>query len=900
MGRIREIVLLHHSHFDHGYTHTQPVIREFQKDYIDQALELLDQTDDWDEESRPRWTCEVTRQPRIWKETSGDDEIARFQRQVAAGRLGAGALEVNGTPLMTTGSFLHQMQTLGEYRRWSGDPARVAFQHDVTGLPWAAADILIDSGVELLVMAINLHTSGDGPGRRPNFFRWQAPSGRELLVHNGLHYTMFDQITEVGTFDVARMQENFARFQESVLVPGGYPYDFIYLTTTQVPVMYDNGSPNLATARLVKAWNETGSDVRVRYVTPELLLERVAELDGRSLPVHAGDWSDFWNYGAGSTAHETMLSSLAKSRLRAAGFVGAGVHHDVRRARLTGKAWDHLTDYDEHTWGASMSVSRPYHPESVLQLGLKRAMAYDAFELSSYVLQSTLQTLAGNPPTFGKAEGFLVVNPTALPVERTALLPAGWSEQQVWGRNLMFASHFRELKLADRDPGQFDSLADAIAVSVDLPPYSWKRIPFERARRVDLSPQLIERNEELEVLQFALDNPQDRTGAENTRRVGKRAIESPYHLLEYTAGDGRIVRLYDKRNRRELLARGSAYDFFELVREEPDPRFNRKRKAYYDRDTDKERNLIACWDSGWARRRHGVESLDSLTVERTPQAIRLKRRYSVRGLRSFEHEIRLYADRPWVEVNVELHLEDTVDPESYYLVSTLGLDAGWRARYDAGGVEQEWVREQLPGSSKNWITSETHVSMLDDSYCITVCNAEAPLAMPGDIRFDKPEEEFDRPANPLFVAWPANNYWETNFAASQPGRLRLRYGVFGSPADEAARVPLVAEQFTHEVEVTVLADCPREETTTLARIDDQSVRLLGADRPRPGLVRLILFNSAETSTSATIASPLLERASASRLAPTGERLEDLGPADGTLAVTIASRSSLLVGIESPS
>ena len=43
---------------------------------------------------------------------------------------------------------------------------------------------LIDSRIELLIMAINLHLGGT-PMPRPAVYRWKGPSGRELLVMNG-------------------------------------------------------------------------------------------------------------------------------------------------------------------------------------------------------------------------------------------------------------------------------------------------------------------------------------------------------------------------------------------------------------------------------------------------------------------------------------------------------------------------------------------------------------------------------------------------------------------------------------------------------------------------------------------------------------------------------------------
>ena len=69
---IKEILFVHHTHTDIGYTHPQPVVFELHRRFIDEALDIAEQTADWPDDCRFRWTCEVTGITRDWWEHAGD------------------------------------------------------------------------------------------------------------------------------------------------------------------------------------------------------------------------------------------------------------------------------------------------------------------------------------------------------------------------------------------------------------------------------------------------------------------------------------------------------------------------------------------------------------------------------------------------------------------------------------------------------------------------------------------------------------------------------------------------------------------------------------------------------------------------------------------------------------
>ena len=97
---IADLLVFHHSHYDRGYTHSEPVVRRMQRDFLDIALEQCDATDRLAEPHRLRWTAEASLAVCDWLDGADERQRGRMRRRIAEGRICPTALWTHGTPLM--------------------------------------------------------------------------------------------------------------------------------------------------------------------------------------------------------------------------------------------------------------------------------------------------------------------------------------------------------------------------------------------------------------------------------------------------------------------------------------------------------------------------------------------------------------------------------------------------------------------------------------------------------------------------------------------------------------------------------------------------------------------------------------------------------------------------------
>ncbi|MBK6949941.1 MAG: hypothetical protein IPH16_19365 [Haliscomenobacter sp.] len=151
--------------------------------------------------------------------------------------------------------------------------------------------------------------------------------------------------------------------------------------------------------------------------------------------------------------------------------------------------------------------------------------------------------------------------------------------------------------------------------------------------------------------------------------------------------------------------------------------------------------------------------------------------------RGVQIEIRLYHSEKRMDLLYQMVKLPVQTPEGVYVAFPLHLEGGKLAFEAQGGVVYPGVN-QLEGSSSDWNTIQNFASVKSSDAQIIFVSKDIPLVQFGAINTGRYYYRLN-PATSHLYSWVLNNYWVTNFKASQEGELRWRYSLTSSadPSD---------------------------------------------------------------------------------------------------------------------
>lgn len=789
-----KIYTIHHSHTDIGYTERQEVIEQYHVDFIRQALQIVEaghrgEQSTW---NNFRWTCETFWAVERFLESATAEEKAAFEQAIKRGQIELSGTYLNMTELPDH-ELLHYIHGLAQrYAHTFGHQIDSAMTADINGYSWGYADSLLQNGIQHLFSCIHTHHGMFPLGRKQIPFWWETPAGERLLVWNGDHYMIGNELgicphalgrymikdelmhthieTEERHLEIARTRMHRYLWK---LEQEGYPYDFVPVMVSGLGT--DNASPNARIAEWIAQWNEEhGEEIEVVQTTLSAFFARLKQEDLSVLPVHRGDWPDWWTDGTASTPMHTQIFRDAQRTLRKVRRL------DPKQQIISDQAIDavikSLAMYAEHTWGYHTSVGQPWHPQVQMLEVRKQAYAAQASTQAHRALDQVLKSRNGALLYPERPLRFEIINTEpGRTTQQVTLQLDGWEPAFMKdGFKVMNESTGEELTYQLPNPQDIVielTLEPNEAHIVQIIPLSQAEGKLAQGHMLTTSNTMLVGADGVYDIQdlFGLDAP------DQPIRVSEHGIASKWLSIRWQTGKG-IHSWIDKTLNQELLdlhcEHGAFTPIYELTPAQ-DPNNNIQVWAARARMGRNRKGINVQRDVGRLSRVR--------ILEQGPLYTTVELQYEVKGISHYALFIKMFSNQPRVEVSVRLHKDSVWMPENVYVA--LPFTAGTASNLyveKSGAAVRPW-KDQIPGTCIDYYSIQEGMFWLNQQTQsgLALSITDTPMVQLGPLEYGQRLLHTQQPESlkPSPYAWLMTNYWETNFKATLGGFYEFRYAL---------------------------------------------------------------------------------------------------------------------------
>ncbi|GAA4622579.1 glycoside hydrolase family 38 C-terminal domain-containing protein [Actinoallomurus vinaceus] len=893
------VFVVHHSHLDIGYTDPQGTVLRHHLDYVDAALRLAARTDGWPDDARFRWTVESSLPALRWLAERPAESVSEF-----VGRVREGSIEVTAFPFQlhteacSTDELYRLLRHVADLRDRHGIETRSAMHTDVPGAVVGVVDALTAAGVRYLAAAHNWagrsvpYLVGGDRLSRP--FRWRAPSGRELLVWftdtpHGMAYMEGNTVGLVDGYDLAldllpRYLDSLAR-RPYPYGPGTFgwlgpdvpkdPYELDAVHLRVQGAHADNAGPSIMPALISRRWNEEWAYPRLRMATNTDFFTHIEEHHADRLPVHEGDWTDWWADGLGSGARPLGYVRRAENILRAAETVNAMAYtrdgeDDREVTEAVDAAYDKAATFNEHTWGAAnpWEDAEEAGDSGGLQWTRKSAVGYGTYDDAADLLHAGIRrlgaTAAGGP---GALASFLVVNTGT--AERTDVVTAFLPRDVI--------ALDEPIALVDARTGRRVPHHETV-----VDPDDWPSRPIGRHLEAVVSDVPGIGRVRLDVVRAGEPAP----AAVEPANAG--VIENEFYRVEYDIREGHLRSIFDKVAGRELVDAEAVAGFGQYIydRYATAPHFNHLS------------GHVPASDKTLLGDRAIAKGAVITKAERTAAGERLVVEANGKGVDWIRTTIELYAGVPRLDIRMQLAKQGVAGKEAVFFAfpfAVSGPPAAWELTGGVGGTEIA----QVPGSARHMLPIRHWIAFEDGDLSVAWATLEAPLVQLGTIHM--PYAPFpptlDREPGTIY-SWALNNIWDTNFPSQQQGETTFRYAIASAAGVPATRLGGTAAAGLTDPLIAVLAtgSAVAPPVSELVTIDAPDVLITSVGRGHRGDDLVVRLQSmAADPVEAGLRVSGLRRAHQS--AGLEQDLRELSVRDGVAGVTLPARGVAAVFIE---
>ena len=704
-------------------------------------LIICDQTDTFPDDAKFRWTCEAAWAVNEYLKSRPSSQIKRLKKRITEGRIEVTGMYFNMSEIIDETTLAALTQTIQNFHD-EGIDVKTAMQDDVNGIGWCMADYFPPIGVKYLVMGEHGHRARI-PFDKPTAFWWESPSGSRMLAFRGEHYMMGNGLG-IHMGDMETFEKNLMKYLSS-LENKGYPFPVIELQYSGY--VTDNSPPATSACNLVKRWNEEYASPKLKMATLSEFMEYVENHYADQLPVYRKAWPDWWTDGSGSAARETaavrqtnddMIANMTLFSM--ADMLGEKMKPQTRdEFRSVQEA---LAFYDEHTYGAAESISDPMSENSMVQWGEKGSYAWEAVKKARMLREEGMGKIQSHLPK-SDLPTITVFNTLSWP--RSGLITV-YIDHEMLPENKAF-------RIVDEQGNR----AEAQAISSRTDGTYW-------GLWVQDVPPVGYKTYRIEVTESDRNIPATTDNSE--------VFENENYKLIIDKNRGTVKSVFDKELNKELADSSCEWQMGEFIYE------RLANRTQLERFTNSNRDTVYRKPEGYKTTMKNVK-IEAGTDGPIWKSLIIKGEIpECADDRGITCEIRLYKKEKKIEFCYDLYKLPVVDPEAVYIAFPFNLpDAN--LVYEAQGGTVVPGKDQLEGTSSDWNAIQSFAAVKNKEAQIVFSSNEMALVQFGDINTGKFAYISD-PKHPWIFSWPMNNYWTTNFCASQEGELKWSYFITSS------------------------------------------------------------------------------------------------------------------------
>ncbi len=708
-------------HTDIGFTAPQEDVMKLRRRNIDKLIEAMGRYPNL------KWNIEVSYLVKDYLAHSSPEKAEKLIKFIKEGRIEMNAIYLNVLTGLCSGEALNRLFYFSkELSKREGFNLSLASITDVPTYVWTLPMLLRNLNIKFFVQGFNSTRAPFSRKAKIDFrrpFWWEGFGGKKILTFASSYGTgQSIGLHEDYSAMLNKLPKFLSRFKDN------YPYDEIFL----YGYLYENRPIDFKFLHNIKEWNRKWEYPRIIISTNSEFFRYFLSRHPSEINSYRFDGGTYWEDGAASTARETSIHRKNQREILNLEKILSLIHiikdFPYPVEKLKG-IWEKILLFNEHTWGALQSV---IYPRLKIVRRIWKTKANYAYEPEKEIRE--LKTTA--------AKKFSLIFKTGKSPKVIVFNPLSWSRKALVKVKIPEFILKKGLHLVDESSGlsvpyQVASPEEIVFVTETLPPFGYKSYLLLKGKTY-------------------------MSGFNSTEEAN---IENRYYKVKINNKTGEILSIFDK----ELG--------INITRKSKEDKFNRLVYSLGGSNT-------TAVDYRASKKPqfsfYSPEKAEKILYLKGPIETRTIIKYDsnkIPNISQLRTEITLYKNLKMITISNKFHKEETLTKEALYYSFPFKI----RKPQIVVEVPNGYVRpekDQIVGSCKDWYSAQNWVALFGKKLMLALTAPDSPLFMFGGINAGKWLTHIE--LNGRVFAYLMNNYWNTNYKASQGGDFSFRFFLFSS------------------------------------------------------------------------------------------------------------------------